>query len=133
MSRILPILLIVYSLLTATLTPPVMTQQVKVENAPADGVVALDLKKSIVENNNAFLERSSKVDVKALDKIDRQTPKKKGWISRHKLAFVAIVVGFAALIFVAVKYGKDCIKSEPEGCTPNVDENCTCTQYAQNL
>ena len=90
------------------------------------------LKASIADAQRLADQRSASVDVKALDKLDRQTPKKHGLTTKQKTWIVIGAIAFAALIFVVIKYGKDCIKSDPAGCTPGVDEPCTCLEYAKN-
>lgn len=93
----------------------------------------LYLKKILADNQRRYNESSANIDVKALEKIDRQQRQKKGWSGKQKLALVAIIVGIAAIVFVVAKYGKDCIRSEPAGCNPTTDDNCRCLEYGQNL
>ena len=130
--------LVIYSLFAISFATPSGAQnQVPVRNAKITGSDKTnerpDLKKAIAENEQRYNARSNSVDVKALEKIDRQQPQKKGWTGKQKLILVAVIVGIAAIVFVAVKYGKDCIRSEPAGCNPVTDDNCRCLEYGQNL
>lgn len=104
-------------------------QEAKTETQPA-GVP--DLKSIIARNEQTYRERSATVDVKAMEKIARQTPKGNGLTGKQKAYIVLGVVGLAALVFVLVKYGKNCKTYSPAGCS-SLDDNCTCTDYHQNL
>jgi len=63
----------------------------------------------------------------------KQAPKK-GWSKTQKgLLIAAIAVGVAALLFVAIKYGKECLRTDPEDCALGVDEPCTCVEYKRRI
>lgn len=58
----------------------------------------------------------------------QQQPKK--WSKTKKVLVIsAIAVGVAALLFVLIKYGKDCARTEPANCDWVNDEFCTCVEY----
>jgi len=123
--------------LTSFSTPASAQVQHPAQNANASNAnttkVRPNLKSLIAENERRYNANSGNVTVKELEKIDReQQQQKKGWTGKQKLALVAVIVGIAALVFVLVKYGKDCIRSEPSGCNPVTDDNCRCLEYEQN-
>ena len=130
---------VIFALLTVPFSHPVFAQaqvpaqdEVKVETGGSIEPT-VDFRKVVAENDRQYRERMEKGDVKAMEKISRQTTKK-GLTSRQKTYIALGIVGLAALIFVLVKYGKDCKVYEPAGCTPSGDDNnCTCKEYAQNL
>ena len=62
-----------------------------------------------------------------------QKAKKKVWTTKNKLLLTAAIIGFVGLMFVLIKYGKNCLRSSPPGCTPGVDENCTCEEYERRI
>lgn len=94
-----------------------------------------DMKRVIAEHNKKYAELSGKTDAKTMEKLDRQRAQTKGngLTGKQKFYIFLGVAAVAAFVFVLVKYGKDCKTSEPAGCTPGVDEFCTCTEYEQNL
>lgn len=83
----------------------------------------------IIKTNEAIFD-----PVKTERERGNQQAQQKGWSKTKKVLVIsAIAVGVAALLFVLIKYGKDCIRSEPAGCTPGVDENCTCLEYERRV
>ena len=140
MLKITATLLVIFALFSFPFSHPVFAQtqvpaqeEVKVDAGGASGS-AIDFKKVLAENDRQYRERVEKGDVKAMEKLGRQTPKGNGLTGRQKTYIFLGIIGFAALVFVLVKYGKDCAVYEPAGCTPSSDDNnCTCKQYKQNL
>ncbi len=91
-----------------------------------------DMKQLVSEETQKLNQDSARFDPVAIDKAVRKQTTKKGWTTTQKTWLVLGIIGFAVLMFVLIKYGKDCVRSSPEGCTPGVDELCTCQEYAQN-
>ena len=122
-----------YLLVTATLwlfvgTP--VSAQPAVTNQAAAAEHNVGLKASIAREDFLAQERAGTVDVKALNEIDRKPPKGHGLTGKQKTLIVLAAVGFVALIFFVIKNYRECIKSDPSGCTPGVDDPCTCLEYA---
>ena len=124
---------VIYSILSLSLSTPVQAQSL----LPVAGTARVtntgdpkpDLWKAVVENERQYNARAAVPNIRELERLNRQFPKKKGLTGKQKTWIVFGAIGFAALIFVLIKYGKDCIRSEPAGCTPTVDEPCTCLEY----
>lgn len=128
---------VIFAVLCLSLSQPVLTQtsEPAASEKPAARSTSKkpDLKKVVAQNERQYRERSESVDVKALEKIERQQPKGHGLTGRQKAYIALAIIGVAALVFVLVKYGKECLKTDPAGCDPYSDTGCTCTQYKQNL
>ena len=90
-----------------------------------------DLQKVFTAETERFKSDSASFDpVKVEREAAKQQAQKQGWSKTKKvLVITAIAVGVAALLFVVIKYGKNCLRSEPANCTPGVDENCVCLEY----
>lgn len=130
-------LALVYAFLTVFLTAPLVAQnQAELNDRAEAGRKTPDLKKAFHEetlryNAAAAVVSSSKMNSELLRQ--QQAPKK-GWSKTQKtLLIVAIAVGVAGLLFVAIKYGKECLRTEPENCTLGTDEVCTCVEYKRRI
>ncbi len=106
-------------LLTATLTGQTLS---KPSEKP-------DIKAVLANEAQAYNAKASQFDPATADAIYNRQQAKKGWSTKDKVILAAVIVGVAALVFVLVKYGKECLRSYPAGCTPGVDEFCTCEEY----
>lgn len=83
----------------------------------------------IIKSNEAIFD-----PVKTERERGNQQAQQKGWSKTKKVLVIsAIAVGVAALLFVLIKYGKDCVRSEPANCTPGVDVNCICLEYERRV
>jgi hypothetical protein len=91
--------------------------------------------KQVFSNETERLKAGSTFDpVKADRDRAKQQTGKKGWSTTKKtLVIAAIAVGIAAILFIGIKYGKDCLRSSPPNCTPGVDENCVCEEYERRI
>ena len=131
-------LLVIFALITVTTQAPVLGQSV--QNKPDAETVSQakpqpDLKKVFTAETDRFKADSAAFDpVKTERQAARQQAQKKGWSKTKKtLVFTAIAVGFAALIFVAIKYGKKCLRYS-DNCTYDPQtgiEDCPCEEYEQ--
>ena len=128
---------IVYTLSIVFLTTPVVAQnQPQLNDRSAPGKKTPDLKRAFYEetlryNAAAAVVSSAKMNSELLRQ--QQAPKK-GWSKTQKtLLIVAIAVGVAGLLFVAIKYGKECLRTSPENCTLGTDEVCTCVEYKRRI
>ena len=94
-----------------------------------------DLKQVFSNETEKFKADSAAFDpVKADRDQAKQQTSKKGWSTTKKtLVIAAIAVGIAAVLFIVIKYGKNCLKSDPPDCTPGVDENCVCEVYERRI
>jgi hypothetical protein len=106
-------------LLTTTLTGQTLSQ-------PSEKP---DIKAVLANEAQAYNAKAAEFDPAKADAIYNRQQAKKGWSTKDKVILAAAIVGIAALVFVLVKYGKDCLRSSPAGCTPGVDEFCTCEEY----
>jgi hypothetical protein len=92
--------------------------------------------KTVISNETEKLRADSAAfdPVKADRDLAKQQTSKKGWSTTKKtLLITAIAAGIAAVLFIAIKYGKDCLRSSPPNCTPGVDENCVCEEYERRI
>lgn len=140
MFRTAATLLVILAILSLPLSQPTFAQsKVPVKEVgmaeKLPDVIVPDMKRVIAEHNKKYAELSGKTDAKTMEKLDRQRAQTKGngLTGKQKLAIFLGIVAVAAIIFVVVKYGKECLRSEPAGCTPTVDDPCVCTEYEQNL
>ena len=131
--------LLVFAIITVSLTLPISAQQQvpakESESTNASQPAQPDL-------NEVFAKETARIkaDAAVFDpiKTDRenanQQAQKKGWSTTKKVVVIsAIAVGFAALLFLVIKYGKECIRSTPENCNPVVDDNCVCHEYERRV
>jgi len=87
-----------------------------------------DLKKVFSKETQKLKSQSATIDKKQMEKFGRQTTKS-NWTKNQTLFLVLFAVGVAALVFLVVKYGKDCLRYRND-CSPSFDENCYCEEYA---
>ena len=133
-------LLIVISILLVSVTTPARAQTAAV---PDKEVAASrdsnsntsDLRQTIANETEKLKADSASFDPSKADRdLARQQTAKKGWSTTKKtLVISAIAVGLAAILFIVIKYGKDCLRSDPPNCTPGVDENCVCEEYERRI
>lgn len=88
-----------------------------------------DLRQVISKQTKNIKSQSLAVDAKEMEKLRRQVPKSR-WTKTQTAITILVVVGIAALVFLLVKYGKDCLRYE-NNCNPS-DENCYCEEYAED-
>ncbi|CAN5326444.1 hypothetical protein BH10ACI2_BH10ACI2_24610 [soil metagenome] len=128
-------LLVTIAILSFPLSQPLFSQAKAEDNVKIEASQSPepkpDLKKVISENEESYRQRTASVDVKELEKLNRQTPKAGGWTTKEKVWLALGIVGVAALVFVLIKYYKKCLRSDPPNCTVGVDEICTCLEYEQ--
>lgn len=88
-----------------------------------------ELKTLIAQADKKAAEQA--FDPVAADKTHERSraQQKKGWSTGDKLLLAGLIVGIAAIVFIVVKYGKECLRSSPANCTPGVDEFCVCEEY----
>lgn len=87
-----------------------------------------DLKKVFAKETQKLKAESATVDKKQMGKLLMQTSKNK-WSGKQTALVILIAVGIAALVFVLIKYGKECLRYE-DNCDPAFDQNCYCEEYA---
>jgi hypothetical protein len=130
-------LALIYALLTVFLTGPVAAQtQSELNGRPATVKKTPDLKKAFREETLRYNAETASVDSSKMNSelLRQQQPPKKGWSKTQKgLLIAAIAVGVAACLFVAIKYGKNCLRTDPENCTLGTDEPCTCVEYERRI
>lgn len=134
---------LIYSILFVTLASPARAQmqqppaQLQTTNQISSENIkpAPDLKKVFDQESAEFKTETARFDpVKTDRENSRQQTQKPGWSTTKKtLVITAIAVGLAAVIFLAVKYGKKCLRYSDD-CTYNPDtglEDCPCEEYEQ--
>lgn len=133
MFRRMASLLVIYSILTISFSQPVLAQvQVPVNGTgPTTGRSpdsAPDFRNIIGQNERAYRNGTPVLDAKTLGKMN-QTPPKPGLTKKEKTWIVLGIIGLAALLFVAIKYAKNCLKTDPANCVLGGEDPCTCTEY----
>ncbi len=90
-----------------------------------------ELKKVFEKETVKFKADSAEFDpVKADRENAQQQAQKKGWSNTKKtLVIAAVAVGVAGLLFLLIKYGKECLRTDPANCRLGVDEICVCLEY----
>ncbi len=96
---------------------------------PKDQESQSNLNQVIARENEKIQKKSSVLDLKELEKSQRQVPKQ-NWTAKEKTFLILGIIGTAALVFLVIKYGKDCVRYE-NNCNPGSD-NCYCAEYKQN-
>jgi hypothetical protein len=75
---------------------------------------------------------SSTLDAKKMEKANRQAPQSSWSKNKMKWIVALILVSFAVVIILGVKYTKRCIRRDPEGCDfTDTSQRCECLEYAQ--
>ena len=128
--------LLIYSLLILSVNTPTRAQTRSgptSDSAPIEQTAKgkPDLKRVFAEETKKFKTESARFDPGNAEKASRKQTAKTRWTNMEKFGIALAIIGAAALIFVIAKYGKVCIQSTPGGCTPGVDEFCTCEQYGK--
>ena len=131
-------LLVIFALLTVSTQAPVLGQQATRSSAPeavSQSKPQLDMKSIFAAETERLKADSASFDpVKTEREAARQQAQKKGWSKTKKaVVFTAIAVGLAAVIFLAVKYGKKCLRYS-DNCSydPNTGlEDCPCEEFEQ--
>ena len=126
-------LLIVFALFIVSTQAPAFGQAVDRTKEPSTSAEHTDLKKVFSAETVRFASDSAAFDpVKADREVANQQAQKRGWSKTKKtLVITAIAVGFAALLFVAIKYGKKCLRYS-DNCTYDPQtgiETCPCEEY----
>ena len=129
---------LVFAILTVSITYPVTAQQQipakesvvpteKKDPAPADMKEVFAKQTADIKADEAVFD-----PVKAEREKGNQQAQKQGMSKTKKvLLWTAVAVGFAALLFVAIKYAKKCIRYS-EDCDYNPDTgnyDCPCEEY----
>lgn len=126
-------LLAIISLLIATIPVPSAAQTVESSATPASSTTAEskmpDYRQIFAEETKKFNTKSAEFDPMKIEKEQMRQQKTKKWDKKQTALVVAVAVGIAALVFLVVKYGKNCIRTTPENCSLATDENCYCEEY----
>ena len=131
MTRSATTLFVIFALLTITIVPPALSQPP--EKTPDLQSVSQqkkpDMKRVFEAETERFNADSAKFDpVKADREAARQQTQKKWSTTKKTLVIAAIAVAVAAVVFLLVKYGKNCLRYEDD-CDPILDEFCQCEEY----
>jgi hypothetical protein len=129
--------LLIYAILTVSLTIPLSAQQNEVPAKEAADAKTTD---SGVDLKDAFARETARVkaDSAVFDPVKterenaNQQAQKKGWSKGKKtLVIVAVAAGIAALTFLLIKYYRKCLRYSTN-CyyDPNTgQEDCPCEEY----
>lgn len=126
--------LLIFAILTVSITLPVAAQQKEI-SAP----------QARTENNlkEAFDKQTArlKADAAVFDPVKterenaNQQAQKTGWSKTKKTwVIIAVVAGIAAVTFLAIKYYGKCLRYSETDCYYNSDtgiRECTCEEYEQ--
>ena len=130
MLKFVTTLFLILSIVVVSTTMPAVAQA-QADQSKAEAEKNSELKKVFEKETEKFKADSAEFDpVKADRENAQQQAQKKGWSTTKKtLVIAAVAVGVAGLLFLLIKYGKNCLRSDPANCTPGVDENCVCLEY----
>ncbi|HEY8559162.1 MAG TPA: hypothetical protein VIL74_02080 [Pyrinomonadaceae bacterium] len=95
-------------------------------DVPRPRAAQTDLRNVVSRETQKIRSESLAVDAKKMEKLRRQVPRG-NWTKAEKTLVILTIVGIAALVFLLIKYGKDCVRYEND-CSP-ADENCYCAEY----
>lgn len=133
--------LLVFAILSVSITLPVTAQQQQVPaKEPITPAVRNETRapdmKEVFAKQTAQVQADAAVfdPVKTERERGNQQAQKKGWSKTKKaLVITAVVVGIAALTFLTIKYYRKCIRySEYCNIDPNTGlEDCPCEEYEQ--
>lgn len=91
-----------------------------------------DLKKVFEEETKKFNEKSAEFDPIKLEIEKGKQQAKNGWSKKDTALIVAFAVGIAVLVYLVVKYGKNCVETRPPNCNIGTDDNCYCERYEED-
>jgi len=130
MLKFVTTLFLILSIVVVSNTLPAVAQAQADQSKP-EAEKNAELKKVFEKETENFKADSAEFDpVKADRENAQQQAQKKGWSTTKKtLVITAVAVGVAGLLFLLIKYGKKCLRSDPANCTPGVDEICVCLEY----
>ena len=129
--------LLVFAILTVSITLPVSAQQKEISSAQgaAPPVRADNNLKTAFDKQTARLKADAAVfdPVKTERETANQQAQKKGWSKTKKTwVIIAVVAGIAAVTFLAIKYYRKCLRYSETDCYYNSDtgvRECTCEEY----
>ncbi len=102
------------------------------EKPPTKKAEKPDLKKVFDDETKRFSKRSAEFDPVKLELEKNRQQAKKGWSKQDVTFMVVFAAGIAVLVWLLVKYGKNCIETNYPNCTPAVDEGCYCERYEED-
>jgi cobalamin biosynthesis Mg chelatase CobN len=128
MPKLISVFLFVVMFTTATMHAQTLPQPVvkPQESKP-------NLSQVFSKETQKIKSESSTIDAKKMEKVARQN-KQSSW-SKNKMKWIValILVSFAVVIILGVKYTKRCIRREPRGCDfSDTTTPCECLEYAQD-
>ena len=149
MTRFAATLLIIYSLMIATISTPVHAQPQtrpnetstaefpsnELNDLPANTVARplkkkVDLQKVFDEETKKFSSDTANFDPLKIERNKAKQAKKQKWSHKNTIFIVVFAAAIAVLVWFVLKYGKECIQTNYPDCTPTVDEGCYCERYA---
>lgn len=90
-----------------------------------------DLKKVFDEETKKFKAESAEFDPVKLEIEKGKQQSKRGWTKSDVALITVFAVGIAVLVYLVVKYGKNCIETNRPNCNISTDENCYCERYEE--
>jgi hypothetical protein len=123
MLKLTTVFLIVTVFVTGTLYGQTLTTVPKTQENHSN------LNLVIAGENERIIKESSILDLKKLEKSQRKVPKY-NWTKKEKTFLILGIIGTAVLVFLVIKYGKECVRYE-NNCNPSED-GCYCAEYKQN-
>jgi cobalamin biosynthesis Mg chelatase CobN len=127
MLKLTSVFLFVVMFTTATMHAQTLPQPVKPPESKTN------LSQVFAKETQKIKSESSTIDAKKMEKLARQN-KQSSW-SRNKMKWIValILVSFAVVIILGVKYTKRCIRRAPAGCDfSDTTTPCECLEYAQD-
>ena len=153
MPRFAATLLIVYSLLIASISTPVHAQPRTQPDGDSQGGITnkaandlpghkvfevksskkkLDLKRVFEDETERFNADTARFDPVKIERERAKQAQKSKWGTKQTIFIVVFAAAVAVLVWFVAKYYKECLETNYPGCTPVVDENCYCERYAED-
>ncbi len=135
MIRSSTIVIVIFALFIVTVNPAPVLAQARLVDPPkavasqSSKAKQPDYKEVLARANEKYKTESVEFDPVKIEREKSRQAAKKGMSTKEKTLWTVFAVGIAVLVVLLIKYGRDCKTSEPAGCTPGVDEFCTCTEY----
>ncbi len=123
MLKLLSVFLFVIMFTTATMHAQILPEP------PQSKESRTNLKQVFSKETDKIKSESSVIDAKSMEKAQRQKTTRSKWTGKQTALIVLFAVGVAALVFVLIKYGKNCLRYE-NNCNPS-DDGCYCAEYEQ--
>ena len=101
---------------------------VKEKRTETRAVTQNDLRQVFSSETQKIKSDSMSVNSKNMERLRLKQAKRSNWNNKTTVFLVVFAVAVAAIVFLVIKYGKDCLRYYND-CSPSED-GCYCEEYA---